>query len=77
MALEPNVNAVDRVIRVIVGAGLAAIPFVVPTNGEWVRELMEVVAGLIGLSLVVSGALAYCWIYNMLGINTCKYSGNV
>lgn len=70
--MEPNVNAIDRVVRILVGAGLAAIPFVIPTNGDWVRQLMEVVAGLLGLSLVASGVLAYCWIYNMLGINTCK-----
>lgn len=70
--MEPNVNAIDRVVRILVGAGLAAIPFVIPTNGDWVRQLMEVVAGLLGLSLIASGVLAYCWIYNMLGINTCK-----
>jgi hypothetical protein len=70
--MDPNVNAVDRVIRVVVGAGLAAIPFLIPTNGDWVRQLMEIVAGILGLSLIASGVLAYCWIYNMLGINTCK-----
>lgn len=70
--MEPNVNVADRVIRILVGAGLVAIPFLIPTNGDWVRQLMEVVAGLLGLSLVASGVLAYCWVYNMLGINTCK-----
>lgn len=72
--MEPNVSAIDRIIRVLVGAALVAIPFTIPTNGEWVLQLMEVVAGLIGLSLVVSGVLAYCWVYNMLGINTCEGS---
>jgi len=72
--MEPNVSAIDRIIRVIVGAALIAIPFTIPTNGEWVRQLMEVVAGLLGLSLVASGVLAYCWVYNMLGINTCEGS---
>ncbi len=70
--MEPNVSVIDRVIRILVGAVLVAIPFTIPTNGDWVRQLMEVVAGLLGLSLVVSGVLAYCWVYNMLGINTCK-----
>ncbi|MDG2244036.1 MAG: DUF2892 domain-containing protein [Rhodospirillaceae bacterium] len=70
--MEPNVNAVDRVIRILVGAGLAAIPFLIPTNGDWIRQLMEVVAGFLGLSLIASGVLAYCWVYNMLGINTCN-----
>ncbi len=70
--MEPNVNPIDRVIRILVGAALVAIPFVVPTNGDWVRQLMEVTAGLLGLSLIASGVLAYCWVYNMLGINTCK-----
>ncbi|MBT4740835.1 MAG: DUF2892 domain-containing protein [Rhodospirillaceae bacterium] len=70
--MEPNVNAIDRVIRILVGAALAAIPFTIPTNGDWVMQLMEVTAGLLGLSLVASGVLAYCWVYNMLGINTCK-----
>lgn len=70
--MEPNVNVADRVIRILVGAGLVAIPFLIPTNGDWVRQLMEVVAGLLGLSLVASGVLAYCWVYNMLGINTCN-----
>ena len=70
--MEPNVSVIDRVIRILIGAVLVAIPFTIPTNGDWVRQLMEVVAGLLGLSLVVSGVLAYCWVYNMLGINTCK-----
>ena len=70
--MEPNVNAIDRVIRILVGAALAAIPFTIPTKGDWVMQLMEVTAGLLGLSLVASGVLAYCWVYNMLGINTCK-----
>ncbi|MEQ8736509.1 MAG: DUF2892 domain-containing protein [Rhodospirillaceae bacterium] len=72
--MEPNVSAVDRIIRILVGAALVAIPFTIPTNGDWVRQLMEIVAGLLGLSLVASGVLAYCWVYNMLGINTCKPS---
>lgn len=72
--MEPNVSAVDRIIRVLVGAGLIAIPFTIPTNGEWVLQLMEVVAGLLGLTLLASGVLAYCWVYNMLGINTCEGS---
>ncbi|MDE0800706.1 MAG: DUF2892 domain-containing protein [Rhodospirillaceae bacterium] len=72
--MEPNVDSVDRIIRVLVGAGLIAIPFLIPTNGDWVLQLMEVLAGLLGLSLVASGVLAYCWVYNMLGINTCRPS---
>lgn len=72
--MEPNVNTIDRVIRILVGAALVALPFTIPTNGEWVRQLMEIFAGLLGLSLIASGALAYCWVYKMLGINTCEVS---
>ena len=69
--MEPNVSTVDRVVRILVGAGLLALPFTIPTNGEWVKQLMEIVSGIIGISLIASGALAYCWVYSKLGINTC------
>jgi len=62
---EKNVGTVDRVIRIVVGilflAGLAL---------NMVAAPLSYLVALIGLILVVTGAIGTCPAYSLIGINT-------
>ncbi len=71
--MTPNVGAADRVLRFIVGIVLVLVPFVgaaiVPALaqiGGWVW-----VIGVVGLAMLLSAVFRFCWLYTLLGMNTC------
>lgn len=70
--MDTNVGALDRMMRVFFGLLLAAVPFTNFLTSDWIGQLMAGVAVLVGASLILSGALARCFVYRFLGINTCK-----
>jgi hypothetical protein len=60
--MKSNSGGIDRSLRVVAGLvliGLAATG----TIGVW---------GWIGVVPLVTGAIGFCPLYNLLGINTCK-----
>jgi hypothetical protein len=57
-----NVGTIDRVLRIIVGAGLIALVFFGPKT-LW---------GWVGLVPLVTGLIGWCPAYSLLGIKTCK-----
>jgi hypothetical protein len=57
-----NVGAVDRILRVIVGAVLIALVFVGPQT-PW---------GWIGLIPIATALIGWCPAYRLLGIHTCS-----
>lgn len=59
--MKTNIHKVERVIRVVVGAGVASLAFWGPTN-PWF---------LLGLIPVATGLLGWCPPYALLGISTC------
>jgi hypothetical protein len=71
--MDKNVGSTDRNIRLIVGVilliiavpSLAGMAFVGLGGWAWL-------VGLIGVALVATGLLNFCWAYSLLGINTCK-----
>jgi hypothetical protein len=60
--MTKNVHPVERVIRVVVGAGLVSQAFMGPQN-LWF---------LIGLMPIATGLSGWCPPYSILGINTCS-----
>ncbi|MFL2771722.1 MAG: DUF2892 domain-containing protein [Rhodospirillaceae bacterium] len=72
--MEANVGAVDRLIRIVFGLVLLAVPFSNFLGSDWIGQLLAGVAVIIGLSVILSGILARCFIYKALGINTCEVS---
>lgn len=72
--MEANVGAADRLIRVVFGLILLAVPFTNFLTSDWIGQLLAGVAILIGISLIASGVLARCFVYRAMGINTCKVS---
>lgn len=67
MKLTKNVGQTDRYIRMGAGAVLIVVGAVL--GGGWL------LLALIGLVLVVTGAIGYCGLYQVLGISTAKPQG--
>jgi hypothetical protein len=63
--MKPNVGGVDKVLRIVVGAVLLALVFLLRSGDSlwwW---------GLIGIIPLATGLLGHCMLYSILGINTC------
>ena len=56
-----NEGTVDRVLRIIVGAGVLSLVFVGPQTA-W---------GWLGVVPLATGIIGNCPVYSLLGINTC------
>lgn len=66
--MEKNVGMVDRIVRVVIGIILL---YAVATG--MVQGIVMYVAGILGLMMLVTAALAYCPLYTIMKINTaCK-----
>lgn len=61
-----NEGNIDRVLRVVIGAGLASLPFI---GGA---QLWEWAALAVGAVLIVTGIAGRCPAYSLLGIRTCS-----
>ncbi len=59
--MKTNEGAVDRVLRVLIGAGVLSLAFVGPQT-PW---------GYLGLIPLLTGIVGFCPLYAMLGFNTC------
>jgi len=57
-----NINSVDRILRLVIGAILVSLVFVGPKT-PW---------GYIGLILIATSVINFCPIYRVLGISTFK-----
>ncbi|MCJ2183214.1 DUF2892 domain-containing protein [Novosphingobium sp. 1949] len=59
---KSNVGGIDRVLRILIGAGLIALVFVGPKSA-W---------GWIGLIPLLTGLLRTCPLYSVIGISSCR-----
>lgn len=59
-----NEGTLDRVVRVVVGAGLLALVFVGPQT-PW---------GWVGVVPLLTGLVGTCPLYSLLGVSTCPVS---
>lgn len=60
--MRKNVGTVDMAIRFIIGLFLLSLIFWGPKT-LW---------GLVGLVPIIAGAIRFCPLYTLLGINTCQ-----
>ena len=60
--MKSNVGTVDKVIRIILGAGLISLVFVGPQT-PW---------GWVGVIPLATGLINFCPLYTILGINSCS-----
>lgn len=61
-----NVGTIDRVLRIVVGAGLIALVFFGPKT-PW---------GWIGVVPILTALIGWCPAYTLLGVKTCKTDGS-
>lgn len=59
--LKMNIGTVDRLVRILAGAGLIALA-ATGTIGVW---------GYVGVIPLLTGLLRTCPAYSLLGVNTC------
>jgi len=59
--MKINEGALDRILRVVVGAGLLSLVFIGPQT-PW---------GYLGIVPLATGLIGFCPLYAVLGINTC------
>ncbi len=64
--MKVNEGAIDRVIRVALAAVLFFLIFSGTVSGVWAW-----VAGVAGAAALVTGALGFCGLYALIGVNTC------
>lgn len=62
--LPRNEHVVERVGRVVLGAGVLSLAFIGPQT-PW---------GYLGIVPLLTGALGSCPLYTLFGISTCKVS---
>ncbi|MCZ7399377.1 MAG: DUF2892 domain-containing protein [Candidatus Methanoperedens sp.] len=65
--MEKNAGTIDRIIRVVIGIVLL---YAVATG--MVQGIVMYVAGLLGIMMLVTAALAYCPLYPVMKINTAS-----
>ncbi|MBI3439356.1 MAG: DUF2892 domain-containing protein [Proteobacteria bacterium] len=59
--MKLNEGALDRILRVVVGAGLLSLVFVGP-HTPW---------GYVGIVPLATGLIGFCPLYTVLGVSTC------
>ena len=68
--MKTNIGTPDRIIRIILGIVLIALPFVSGLtlfDAGWAR----VAAIIVGLVLIVTALVRSCPLYTVLGMRTC------
>jgi len=69
----PNVGFTDRVIRFFVGIGIFALgAFTGPFLSNYSLGILSLLIGVIGLVVLASGIFGFCFMYDVMGINTLK-----
>lgn len=56
-----NIGSLDRLLRILLGAGLIALVFVGPET-PW---------GWVGAVPLLTGLVGYCPLYRLFGLSTC------
>lgn len=63
--MDRNVGPEDRVVRIVVAIGLAVVIYAVN-----VSDIARIATGVLAAYLLVSGLLARCLVYSLLGVDT-------
>ena len=61
--MKANVGGIDRVLRILVGAGVLSLVFLLDGAARWF--------GLIGIVPLATGLFGFCPAYRLLGLSSC------
>lgn len=62
--MKSNVGTLDRVVRLLLAAGLFSLFFILPGDQKWL--------GLIGFVPLATGLVQWCPLYSLFGVRTCN-----
>jgi len=68
LKLSRNMNIIDRSIRISIGASLLLIGPL--TNLVKTDLTSNIILGSLGMTAILSGTFAYCFLYDITGFNT-------
>ena len=63
--MSKNVGAADRVVRIVVALGLGLLIYLKTVDGT-----AAIVAGVVAAYLLITGLLASCLVYKLIGVDT-------
>jgi hypothetical protein len=63
--MSKNVGGADRVVRIIVALGLGLLIYMKTLEGT-----AAIVAGVVAVYLLITGLLASCLVYKVIGVDT-------
>lgn len=69
--MTTNVGTVDRMLRVVVGIVLIALPFL-GVSTLFAVTWVKYAAIAVGIVMLATAAMRFCPLYTILGIRTCK-----
>lgn len=58
--MDCNIGKIDRIIRLVIGVALLLLAF----------QLQNILLGIVGLVVLVTGIMKFCLLYKLFGINT-------
>jgi hypothetical protein len=67
MQFQRNVGSADRIVRVILGLSLVVFSVVGLVPAGW-----RLLVGAVGVVVTITGAVGYCTLYRLLGLNGAK-----
>ena len=70
--METNIGSVDRIVRLVGGAVLAAIGIASLTGVLHAGAVVGAIATLVGLVFFGTGLTRFCLLYQLLGMDTCQ-----
>ena len=62
--MKTNIGTLDRVVRLLLAAGLFSLFFILTGEQKWL--------GLIGIVPLATGLIQWCPLYALVGIRTCS-----
>ncbi|SDX85534.1 Protein of unknown function [Lutibacter oricola] len=65
--MNKNMGSTDKIIRIIIALGLAALYFTNIISGT-----IAIIAIVVAVIFVLTSVVSICPLYSIFGINTCK-----
>ena len=63
--MDRNIGPEDRVVRIVVAIGLALLIYFAD-----IGQTASIVAGVVAVYLLITGLLARCLVYKLIGVDT-------
>ena len=70
--MENNIGSIDRIVRLVGGAVLAAIGIASLAGVLQAGMIVGAIATLVGLVFFGTGVTRFCLFYQLLGVDTCS-----